>query len=390
MDLRAALGEAPDFSEKWEGDPQALDLLEDAVELELPGVQEAAEADDLARLERLFRGFHPELDELLDDGEDLAVLAALVADEVWLTRAVPALSTCGAPHPAIPSLLVEDIARLLAGPIAIDDGDVLHGRPKRQQRIGSLIRPAHAPEVQVEEAKLARAFPCLNAHRWLRSHVALAWTRRLLGQPDECLRVAGGYGTLLAGVGGSGSKAATQLKRVLHLLRHLKPESVPTDDTLLSLNEFGRTVEVTLGAPLAHGYVHRLKKLRFSGKRALTPLPSRLPSLDEVNPKRAAAACSFEMLLIDHVRQSAAELVEDGSVYIAKETLSELGRKVGLPMSEAIVLPLIWNEEPDPVLRHLGDQWFTIGETHLLLREFLEEGGQMTIAGRARQRKAKR
>lgn len=222
-----------------------------------------------------------------------------VPGPAWLHDLSVCLWAWGAPHmgrrlqyPAIPEVVVEPLAAILAG-----RGEVGAN--------GQIRVNGEAVGEFTSDRKFAAALGTVAAHRVLRFVVSRAWVRAVerIESPDEVV-VLGGWSGLAHALGLESRSAAQDLQRAGEALAALKLSTPLGSEKLLRVRQSRRDTVTTLTlvatGPLAVDYTGRLRKAK-KPDRLLVPLRPEIPVL---TPQRSrhAQQLSFEMALLREFR----------------------------------------------------------------------------------------
>lgn len=233
-------------------------------------------------------------------------------------------------------------------------------------------------------------FGTLTAHRVLRWTIFEGHRKALGFDPDpRHIEISGGWATLAREHLHLQSKAAPNQVRdiisAMHSHEVLLSDKVPTRLLILTDRTHrgsGGSISITLGDVLLPNYVHKLQKIVGGTNDRLIPVLDLPPFVGR--ERDFGAQATFQLLLMQHLRERAVELVTHGGVALPDEALHKLARESGLPT--ATVKPLMdrWTHDGDDgpaVLKVTDGGLYTLGDSYARERAFLEDGGQREIDG---------
>lgn len=319
------------------------------------------------------------------------LLPELLGRSIWRGQTRVGLMTTGMAHPAIPNVILADLARIAAVPLdVVHAGGRVELRTRRRggtpaRRVGHLVTSETAPDLPAEPEALVGALRTTHTHRLLRGLLHLGWSQEVRGAADGTLSINGGFRELSRQLGKRGGKAAARLRSTLCVLQHVVLPGAADAGVLVEVRESrGRRamLRIELAGPLRIGYVNERKSRRQRNRR-LVPLPPDLPPFGDLQTNRYPAVCSFEMLLLGEVREQAECWATHGTVHLRPEDLHALGEIVGLRPTDVDHLMDLWSEGSDRLLERVGDDDYDLGPSRGLMRMFLREAASSTRQGRA-------
>jgi len=239
-------------------------------------------------------------------------------------------------------------------------------------------------------ARGVKLFGTVPAHRAMRYLVFEGHGRTIARDPDPRMLEYSSWSTFVRDCLHDHSKAAVEKYRSILWAMHSTDLVLPNGQTtrLLTLTDRkngrgpGGRFQILLGAVLLPNYVHELQRVTGGPHEKKIPWLPMPPFVGRERDHGAQANLQWHLLLA--LRDRAEELVNYGGVALSAEYLDKLAGDSGLP---PILVPKVmerWTRDGDDgpaVLKEIERGIYTLGDHYARERDFLEEGGRMSLDG---------
>ena len=242
----------------------------------------------------------------------------------------------------------------------------------------------------LRSARGLKLFGTVPAHRALRYLVFEGHRLAIARDPDPRMLEYSSWSTFVRDCLHDHSKAAVEKYRSILWAMHSTDLVLPKGQTtrLLSLTDRkngrgpGDRFQIVLGTVLLPNYVHELQRVTGGPREKLIPWLPMPPFVGRERDHGAQANLQWHLLLA--LRDRADELVNYGGVALSAENLGKLARDSGLPLTLVPKVIERWTRDGDDgpaVLKETERGIYTLGDHYARERDFLEEGGRMSLDG---------
>ena len=239
----------------------------------------------------------------------------------------------------------------------------------------------------------------IHAHRLLFHLAKAGHDGALAGILDpRALHYVGGYSALAEACGIHGDKGTAHVRAIVETLASLDVSLGSGRWAQLFSRDFteakGRRqaqLTITLGTVLLPNYVHELQarttERGLASQRALDLIPLLPPPPMLGQPNLQGRQATLALRVVSHLRDHARELVTHGGAPLPLPRFVELAQASRLSAAMAPRVLEHWLEDHrdgPALLKRTGTDRYTLGDTHLTERLFLEQSGQRSLNGQAR------
>ena len=337
------------------------------------------------------------------EGDRVPEAVRKLALSLWRYRVKPALEEAEKKRPALAMVVHGPVTDLLAASrkatlaesytrqrLITLPGDLVV--TVRQDLLDTVIAPGDARKALVKKAsarveKGISELGSLLGHKTIR-HVVREGHRQALEQhPDpRVLSYEGGY-TGLGEVLGASKKEIESLTCIIEALNatefplpdYATPVRLLSRELTKATGQRRSRLNILLGTALLPNYVHDLKRHGLTGRPIrLVPLLDEPPMVGRLN--EYAAQATLSMVVVEHMRDNARELVARGGLPLPHELLRRMADRAGLPRSFDLQRMLdAWLAGADrrpAFLRQTEPGRYTLGTAHERELDFILAGGQ--------------
>jgi hypothetical protein len=252
----------------------------------------------------------------------------------------------------------------------------------------AILQPTDKSNIPGNVAECFGALKGIVGHRVLRLLVLNAMGR--VAQDDEPVIEVGGAKAIASALGlGATGRHVTEVRRALLALRHVVFKLPVIGETaLIDLVEEGRTITITVKAPLLASYASTLARARMYLDKRLVPFPS-CEAPCAATRYWWAVQSAIQVELLRELRIQAARIAQGGDIHLGRDDFAAFAAKYGMPGGILDQMLAAWSDDTeDQFLTEHDDGTFTISEEYAGVKNMLYESGAMTLSGRQRRQKA--